>query len=91
MLNPVSNISQVLAIVTDNATNNDTMLSEMETVLGHFSANQNRVRCVAHIMHLAVTDFLSVLKSGALEDNETEVMDPVGSPVNKVNAKFHSF
>ena len=50
-------LQQVLAVVADNATNNDTMMVELEDMFKkkgvRFSATQSRLRCTPHTIHLA--------------------------------------
>lgn len=49
-------------ITTDNATNNDTAISELATYFGRvgieFNAQESRVRCFGHIINLIVKGFL---------------------------------
>ncbi len=46
-----------MAFVMDNATNNDTMMDELEDICRQegieFSAQQSRLRCMPHTVHLA--------------------------------------
>ncbi|KAJ7588246.1 hypothetical protein C8J56DRAFT_725591, partial [Mycena floridula] len=48
---------QVMAIVMDNASNNDTLMEYLEercTAQGiYFSAKESRMRCMPHTIHLA--------------------------------------
>lgn len=54
---------QILAVVADNATNNDTMMVELETLFCRiaipFSAKLSRLQCTPHTVHL------SAMKVGA--------------------------
>ena len=60
-------MSKLLAITTDNASNNDTFLGHLETACGQqgiqFSRESAHVRCVAHIINLAAQRFLGALDS----------------------------
>lgn len=49
-----TNISQILGITTDNASNNDTLIAELESTLPGANSVQTRVRCFAHILNLVV-------------------------------------
>jgi len=55
-----------MACTTDNATNNDTLMSILETVCKskniEFTAYDNHVRCLAHVINLAAQAALSKLK-----------------------------
>jgi hypothetical protein len=46
---------QVIAIMSDNATNNDTMMQVLEELGVPFVASKARMRCLAHIIDLAAT------------------------------------
>jgi hypothetical protein len=76
------------------------MLVEMEKHLTNFSSSESRVRCVAHISHLAVTDFLEKLGSAVfenedeLENEDDELENNVqtsSNPVNKVRNNYFLF
>jgi len=60
-----------MAIITDNATNNDTMIKMMEETCKNkniaFSSYNNHVRCLAHVINLAAQDALAKLKVGYVE------------------------
>jgi len=64
-----------MAVTTDNATNNDTMMKMMEETCKNkniaFSSYNNHVRCLAHVINLAAQDALAKLKVGYVEfENE---------------------
>ncbi|KAF9537612.1 hypothetical protein CPC08DRAFT_613930, partial [Agrocybe pediades] len=42
----------ILSITCDNASNNDTMIEEMSTLLDHFPGAPNQTRCFTHILNL---------------------------------------
>lgn len=44
---------QILSIVCDNASNNDTMIEELAELLTEFPGAANRSRCFTHILNLA--------------------------------------
>lgn len=52
--------SKVLAINCDNASNNDTMMDELERISNlkgyEFDANEARLRCMPHTVHLAALE-----------------------------------
>lgn len=78
-----------MACTTDNATNNDTLMVALERTCKdrniQFKVRDNHVRCLAHIINLAVQDALSALKVGYVDtedeilndDNVTEVIPKV--------------
>ena len=67
-----------MVCITDNAKNNDSLMSALETVCQEknikFTASNNHVRCMAHIINLAAQDALSSLKVGYIE-NEDEILN----------------
>lgn len=81
----------LLAVVTDNATNNDTLLRALQATWPKFNQEEQRVRCVAHIIHLAVVAFLTALNATPLE-NEDEEIEGTGviNKLRKVIVKIRS-
>lgn len=61
---------KILAIVTDNASNNSSFLSHFENECVrngmHFDKLEHHVRCADHILNLAVQAFLKELKADFL-------------------------
>ena len=48
-------VYQVFGLVLDNASNNDTMVDELHVLLpGSICGAHTRVRCICHVMNLAV-------------------------------------
>jgi hypothetical protein len=45
---------QILAITTDNVSNNNTLIDELGDLLEGFQGSLTRVRCFAHILNLVV-------------------------------------
>jgi hypothetical protein len=81
-------LTKLLAVTTDNATNNDTFLEGLSEAckargIG-FTDADNHVRCLAHVINLAVQAFLATLKVEALntEDDYLELGDPDASPMH---------
>ena len=50
--------SQILSVTLDNASNNDTMIAELENLLDEFSGAANQTRCFTHILNLVVKSIL---------------------------------
>jgi hypothetical protein len=81
-------LTKLLAITTDNATNNDTFLVRLEDACQErgilFTKEDNHVRCVAHVIHLAVQAFMKALKVEApdTEDGYAALGDSDASPVH---------
>ncbi len=48
-----ANYEQILGITADNASNNDTLVADLES-LGGANGVHTRVRCFAHILSLVV-------------------------------------
>ncbi|KAF7776710.1 hypothetical protein Agabi119p4_5103 [Agaricus bisporus var. burnettii] len=74
---------KLLAITCDNASNNDTMVTEMSARIDVFRGDQSRVRCLAHIINLVVKSILKQFDSRKVrnEISETEVVDTGGDNV----------
>ena len=64
-------MAKLLAITTDSASNNDALAAHLETACQHqgapFDQDSMHVRCIAHIINLAVQDFLKKLNARALD------------------------
>jgi hypothetical protein len=83
-----------MAITTDNATNNDTLMRMLQNACQskniEFTAYNNHVRCLAHVINLAAQAALSKLKVGYV-DNEDEILNDNGEisdVIPKVNRFF---
>jgi hypothetical protein len=63
-----------LGVTTDNASNNDTFIRTLSNTCAEeditFSAENNHVRCLAHVMNLAAQLLLSTLKASAVNEDE---------------------
>ena len=61
-----------MAIALDNASNNNTFLKELGSICEkkniNFNHEKNRVRCLAHIINLAVQENLKHVKTGEAEE-----------------------
>jgi len=68
----------MLAITTDNATNNDTFITKLRdlatTYNMQFNMDDHHIHCIAHVMHLAVQDFLESIHS-TVKYSENELFD----------------
>ena len=75
---------KILSVTCDNASNNDTMVSEMEKSLTEFS-EVNRTRCFAHILNLIAKSLLKQFdmkqktEEEDLTDDERELLDLAGN------------
>jgi hypothetical protein len=60
-------LTKLLAVTTDNASNNDTFLERLESICKQrgisFTKEDNHVRCMAHVINLAAQAFLKALKA----------------------------
>ncbi|THH15466.1 hypothetical protein EUX98_g9461 [Antrodiella citrinella] len=72
---------KILGITGDNATNNDTLVAELELLLPNWYSMLARIRCLAHILNLIVKAILSLFaaqrraaSSDGSEDEDTELM-----------------
>ncbi|CAB5207024.1 unnamed protein product [Rhizophagus irregularis] len=83
-------LTKIIACTTDNASNNDTLMKALEKTCKdrniEFTAHNNHIRCLAHIINLAAQDALTTLKVKYV-DNENELLnnDEVSEVVPKVN------
>ena len=72
-------------ITTDNASSNDTFIVELQRLLScngyELDISGKRVRCLNHIIHLVVEDFLSGVNN---EELPTEEEGQVDKPIKKV-------
>lgn len=61
----LTNVSQIMAIMMDNASNNDTMMETIESQCHEagieFSAQKSRMRCMPHTIHLAAIKVCSIV------------------------------
>lgn len=75
-----SNDLQFLSLTGDNASNNGTMVKELVDLINNerppsatpLDKDRVTIRCLPHVLHLAVTDLLKELKSLA-EDEELDI------------------
>jgi hypothetical protein len=68
---PLTARTQILSVTCDNASNNDTMCSELENLLPKFSTT-NHTRCFTHIINLIAKSMLKqfdVAKKTAMDDD----------------------
>ena len=81
-----------MACTTDNATNNDTFMITLQQTCENrsidFTARNNHVRCLAHVINLAAQAALSKLKVGYV-DNENEILSN-NNEINDVIPKVSS-
>ncbi|CAB5370059.1 unnamed protein product [Rhizophagus irregularis] len=91
-------LTKIIACTTDNASNNDTLMKALEKTCKdrniEFTAYNNHIRCLAHIINLAAQDALSTLKVKYVE-NENELLnnDEVSEVVPKLRklvVKIHA-
>ncbi|GBC26953.2 zinc finger BED domain-containing protein RICESLEEPER 2-like [Rhizophagus irregularis DAOM 181602=DAOM 197198] len=70
-------LQKILGISTDNTSNMNKMFSKFESICEYegieFIAKNQRIRCLAHIINLAVQNILKTLKEEAPE-NENEIL-----------------
>jgi hypothetical protein len=84
-------LTKLLAIITDSASNNISFAAELEKVCQEqgirFSRADNHVRCMAHVIHLAVQAFLKALEAEApdTEDDSAELEDADASRMHFVS------
>jgi len=86
----------VLAITTDNATNNDTFINALREICErdniNFHGKSQHVRCCAHVLNLSVQDGLAELKATAPEEEDTILLEeiiPASDVIPKVSLQCH--
>ncbi|CAJ0883449.1 9889_t:CDS:10, partial [Entrophospora sp. SA101] len=77
--------AKLLAVTTDNAMNNNTFVSSLADICYNeginFDIDNNHVRCLAHVMNIAVQHALKSLKATAA-NNKDEVLNIDDNDVN---------
>ena len=63
-------IAQILSITCDNASNNDTMVSELEKLLEVFPGESNRTHCFDHIVNLIAKSVIRQFDTPTVKGNE---------------------
>jgi hypothetical protein len=80
---------RVLAVTTDNASNNNTMMSSIQESLQSLELNNGstivRVPCIAHVIQLSLNDLLGKMK--AIPKNESAEMDWSDDRVRSLRAR----
>ena len=71
---------RLYCITTDNASNNDTMVTALKQLLAEkgiiWNAERNHIPCLAHVINLAVKNFLNALKiQSQTSENKWEVLE----------------
>lgn len=70
---------QVITMTADNASNNATMMEKLETLFDNdiidFDATKSTIRCLAHVIHLAVMDLLVEVKAVKKKDVREDEVD----------------
>ncbi len=69
--------NRLLAIIIDNASNNEKMKKEMKKILKELDIEwdheKNHVSCIASVIQLAVNEFLESMKVSAVNDKMNEI------------------
>jgi hypothetical protein len=69
--------NRLLAVIIDNASNNEKMRKKMKKILRkidiEWDHEKNHVFCIAHIIQLAVNEFLQSMKIFAVNDKMNEI------------------
>ncbi|KAJ3490696.1 hypothetical protein NLJ89_g11414 [Agrocybe chaxingu] len=75
---------KILGFVADNASNNDTLVTELGRLLPSFGGKKVRVRCFAHILNLVVKAVLSQFSRKMIEEDNTltEQLDMLEEELN---------
>ncbi len=69
--------NRLLAVIIDNASNNEKMRKEMKKILKNIDIEwdhkKNHVFCIAHVIQLAINEFLESMKLSAVNDRMNEI------------------
>lgn len=80
---------RVLAITTDNASNNNTLVSSIQESIQSLELNNNttiiQVPCIAHVIQLSLKDLLGQMKANP--KNDTSEMDWSEARVQSLRAR----
>ncbi|KAG2740485.1 hypothetical protein P692DRAFT_201675684, partial [Suillus brevipes Sb2] len=49
---------KILSITSDNASNNDTMISELADNVAHFEGKNSQTRCFLHVVNLVAKSLI---------------------------------
>ena len=86
-----------MAIITDNASNNDILIKMVEEMCKskhiEFSTYHNHVRCLAHVINLAAQDALAKLKVEYIESENETLNDSreINDVIPKVKNHYYMF
>ena len=72
---------QILSVTCDNASNNDTMIEELASLIDHFPGDANHTRCFLHIINLVVK---SILRQ--FEPPKTKANEPLNEAASALSA-----
>jgi hypothetical protein len=69
--------NRLLAIIIDNASNNEKMRKEMKKILRNidieWNHEKNHVFCIAHVIQFAINELLESMKISAINDRMNEI------------------
>jgi hypothetical protein len=69
--------NRLLAIIIDNASNNEKMKKKMKKILRNidikWNHKKNHVFCIAHVIQLAINELLESMKISAVNDKMNEI------------------
>lgn len=70
---------KILGVVCDNASNNDTLVAQLELELCGQNGCRTRIRCFAHVLNLAVKAILSPFSrgAGANDNDDNDVLEDI--------------
>ena len=81
-----------MVCTTDSASNNDTMMAAIENTCRNknidFTKDKNHVRCLAHVINLAVQDALRALKAENARDDEINENEAIDDVIPKVRIMY---
>ncbi len=86
--------NRLLAIIIDNASNNEKMRKKMKKILKNIEIEwdheKNHVFCIVHVVQLVINEFLESMKISAVNDKMNEIfqenrLNDIDKEINLIN------
>ena len=95
VLNEYDLCDKLFCITTDNASNNDTIVRTLETLLERdgvsWDSTANHIRCLTHVINLVVISYLDNLKINELSITTFDKLRTVAKAVRSSSSRWEEF